>query len=147
MALTVSYDTPKPVKIGHGLGQLSGTIAFDSSYPTGGESFDLSGYFKSVYQVIISDQNSGYLFEYDYTNKKIKVMYPRSAQAAANTGANQPTVTSGAATASAVDATTPTVTVPSGFRSAVDAAVGSEVSNGTNLSSLTGVRFVAIGRF
>lgn len=49
-------------------------IDFDNSYPTGGESLDLSSYFKELINVQINPK-SGYVFEYDYTNKKVMAYY------------------------------------------------------------------------
>lgn len=51
--------------------KISGTIAFDDSYPTGGEALTLSKLpLKRVSNVLI-ETNSGYVFQYDYTNNKI----------------------------------------------------------------------------
>jgi hypothetical protein len=50
---------------------LTGTFSFDTSYPTGGEAFDITGKFKSLMGVIF-EPKAGYSFEYDYTNKKVK---------------------------------------------------------------------------
>jgi hypothetical protein len=121
-------------------------IAFDASYPTGGESLTPSDLGLSEAKFVSIAGNSGYIFEYDYTNKKLKAMTPTAKQAVAATGANQPDVSSGSATASAVDTTTPTVTVPAGFRSEVDAAPADEAGNTTNLSAVTAVKLMMIGR-
>lgn len=121
-------------------------IAFDASYPTGGESLTPSDLGLSVATHVQIAGNSGYIFEYDYTNEKVKAMTPTANQGVAATGANQPDVSSGSATASAVDTTTPTVTVPAGFRSEVDAAPADEVGNTTNLSTVTAVKVMFIGR-
>jgi len=50
-------------------------IAFDSSYPTGGESLTASDLGLSVVDLVIPSPKSGYVFEYDYTNSKIKAYY------------------------------------------------------------------------
>jgi hypothetical protein len=81
MALTIIADsgnygalfTPQV----YGKGQikfLTGQIDFDNSYPTGGEDMDLTKYFKNLLGVLF-ESKSGYVFEYDYTAKKVKVMY------------------------------------------------------------------------
>jgi len=49
---------------------LIGQLAMDSSYPTGGEALDFSEYFTAVDQVMIAPED-GFVFEYDYTNKKV----------------------------------------------------------------------------
>lgn len=70
MALTVSL-TLQGV---HGAQRIAtGTISFDSSYPTDGESFTLSqlGFGSQLYHLNVSPK-SGYVFEVDYTNKKLK---------------------------------------------------------------------------
>ncbi|HON93810.1 MAG TPA: hypothetical protein PKZ07_19730 [Sedimentisphaerales bacterium] len=57
---------------------VNGTIMFDSSYPTGGESFDPDVLFgvHDIDYVMIENRN-GYFFEYDAANKKIKAFSPR----------------------------------------------------------------------
>lgn len=75
MALTITLDRKSPARINKGtrLSILTGTIAFDSSYPTGGEDFTgVSKYFRTLQSVIL-DNTSGYVFAYDETNKKVKV--------------------------------------------------------------------------
>jgi hypothetical protein len=52
---------------------LTGSIAFDDSYPTGGESMDISDMFNSL-NIVLFESKAGYVFEYDYGNKKVKVM-------------------------------------------------------------------------
>lgn len=69
-ALTIGDN--KPVTDGNSRTRIM-TVDFDSSYASGGEAFDTSTLgMKSVDQVRIYPQD-GYVFEYDYTNKKIKV--------------------------------------------------------------------------
>jgi len=116
-------------------------IAFDSSYPTGGESLTPGDIGLSVATHVTIAGNSGYVFEYDYTNSKVKAMTPTAAQAAvttdkvtiADTGAGN--ITDGQSCI--VDAT---------FRSAVDAAAADEVGNTTDLSAVTSVKVMFIGR-
>ena len=51
-------------------------LAFDSSYPTGGESLGLAGRgFEGLTRAII-EPKMGYTFEYDHTNNKVKVFAP-----------------------------------------------------------------------
>ncbi len=47
------------------------SVAFDSSYPTGGEAI----IFPFTPDIVIITPASGYIFEYDYTNAKILVYY------------------------------------------------------------------------
>jgi len=47
-------------------------ITFDGSYPTGGEPLDLTDYVGTIESVMI-EQNGGFQFVYDRTNKKVKV--------------------------------------------------------------------------
>src|SRR5688500_14893048 len=117
MALTEAYDvgtvgagrtapvfanSKKPLKF------VTGTIAFDTSYPTGGESFTSIGdkFAGGVPQGIIFESKGGYTFSYDYTNEKVIAYW--------------------------VDTT-------------VDGAAQAQVANTTDLSSITGVRFLAWG--
>lgn len=92
---------------GRTLAIVEGSLDFDTSYPTGGESIsDIFNNFVKLSVLLIAPQ-SGYVFETDYTNKKVKVMY-----------ANYPAAAAGALI---------------------------EVPNGTNLSALTSVKYVAVG--
>lgn len=108
MALTVTLDMPLAKKahgLQPGLAMLSGSIDFDSSYPTGGESATgITSHFKTCHRVIF-DNTDGYLFEWDKTNKKI-IVYQT------------------------VDGT---------------AGTRNQVTSTTDLSSLTGVSFIAVG--
>lgn len=74
MSLTLAYDTPRASRIGRNYRLVTGTIAFDSSYPTGGEALDLSGKLKTLKSVMLENK-SGYVFEYDYANKLVKAYY------------------------------------------------------------------------
>ncbi len=94
-------------KCGLGIGMLTGSLAFDSSYPTGGESVDLSNIFSDIHLVLI-EPKAGYVFEYDYTNKKVKAYW-------------------------------------ADYDGAADAVL-IEVTDTTDLSALTDVRFMAIGK-
>ena len=120
-------------------------VAFDASYPTGGESLTITDLSMCSITHLAATGEAGFIFEYDYTDSKLKVLYPTANQGVANAGANQLDVTGGAATASAVDATTPTVTVPAGFRSEVDHSIGEEVEDTANLAGLTDVKVFVIG--
>lgn len=75
MALTIAKDFKTPQKAqGEFLGILTGTITFDSSYPTGGESLsDLSDLFKDLYCVLTD--SVGYVTSYDRTNDKLLAYY------------------------------------------------------------------------
>lgn len=72
MALTIAFDDQsrmdrKSIRVG--------TIAFDSSYPTDGEALaaaDLN--LRGITWLMVSPK-SGYVFEYDYTNSKLKAFY------------------------------------------------------------------------
>lgn len=120
-------------------------VAFDASYPTGGESLTASDLSMCSITHLAATGEAGFIFEYDYSGSKLKVLYPTANQAVAAGGANQPDVSGGAATATAVDAITPTVTVPAGFRSEVDHSIGEEVENTANLAALTDVKVFVIG--
>lgn len=136
MSITVTLDYPRAKKIGPSLKTISGSIAFDSSYPTGGELANgangITRHFKSCKQ-IICEQNSGYLFQYDQSNTKIKVLVPFATQANGGVaGANNTIVVANSQTEIA-------------GAGAVGQYAGTEVSNTANLVALTAVRFVAYG--
>lgn len=84
MALTVAHTAEAPGKAGarplfhfgpRPVAVWTGTIAFDDSYPTGGESLDFTSAGLDVFREVILvkfENKSGYSFEYDYSNKKVK---------------------------------------------------------------------------
>ncbi len=128
---------------------LTGSIAFDNSYPTGGEAMDLSKFFKNLLGVFF-ETKSGYIFEYDYTNKKVKALYPRAAITSTLAVATPALAhTAGGTAVTSTAATMPdhaagaacTITGVAG----VAAGAGAEVPDTTDLSALTGVRFLAWG--
>lgn len=116
---------------------VRGTIAFDSSYPTGGEPLAA----RDIGLLVVDDirfQDNGFrlLYDYDYTNSKVRVFYPTGGAAPAALGAPSVAVPSGA-TAVTSSAAQPDLTETGGQ--------GVEVANGTNLSTVTGIRFRAEG--
>jgi len=86
MALTITrtrqIDDGPADRGGTRLKLLIGSIAFDSSYPTGGEAMDLSNDLGTIHAVQFFDM-SGYSFEYDYANKKVIVYWGDYAQTTA----------------------------------------------------------------
>lgn len=99
--LTYSVTPDKRISMGNKI-MVLGSIAFDSSYPTGGESFDRTQLVLRDLDSIIFEDSGVFSFQYDYTNNKVKV-----------------------------------------FTAA--AAPKAEVADTTDLSSLTVIRFRAIG--
>lgn len=74
MALTVTTPVHKPL----GLAVRTRLISFDSSYPTGGESLtaaDLGFEDNAANLIVLVPSKSGYVFEYDGANAKIKAYY------------------------------------------------------------------------
>lgn len=139
MALTITLDfpKPKPMKDGRhgGLCLLSGTIAFDSSYPTGGESATgITGLFKTCLQ-IQCDSFGGYLFTFDKTNSTIKALAPVDVIAGSGTAATNNFLFK-SATAGKIEV--------DGTGTAYQSAAA-EVLDTTDLSGLTAVRFIAMG--
>lgn len=51
--------------------KVYGSLAFDSSYPTGGESLSLGSLPLRTVSNVIIEPSAGYVFTYDYTNNKI----------------------------------------------------------------------------
>ena len=137
----------KRVGFGSGVGVVT-DVTMSGSYPTGGESLVAGNFGLTNIDYILPATASGYMFEYDHVNKKIKAIYPRAAIAstlAVSTPALAHTAGATAVTSSA--ATTPdhaaaacTIAGVAG----VAAGSGAEVANATNLSAIT-VRVIAIG--
>ena len=61
--------------VGMQLKILTGTFDFDDSYPTGGESFDVSNFFPKGVVAVIPSPKSGYVFEYDSDDEKLLAYY------------------------------------------------------------------------
>jgi len=129
--------------------QTIATINFDSSYPTGGEPLSARNLALGVVDNLQVFPKNGYIFEYDYTNSKLKAYHPRAA--ITNTLAVSTPVLAHASGATAV--TSSAATVPNHTAAActitgvagIAAGVGTEVPNTTDLSALTNVRIVAMG--
>jgi len=124
-------------------------VAFDGSYPTGGESLVASDIGLVAIEDLRVDPKIGYIFEYDYSTEKLKAYTPRAA--ISNTLAvNTPVlphppgptaVTSTAATMPDHAVMPCMITGDAG----VAAGAGAEVADSTNLSSVRDVVCYAIG--
>ena len=76
MALTITFDMPRPQRMTKDFSMLSGSIAFDTSYPTGGEAATLiTKYFTTVKRLILDAGGTGYVVSYDAANDKIMAWY------------------------------------------------------------------------
>lgn len=164
---------------------VHGTIGFSSSYATGGEALDLTTMLQGAeLKGVQFESKSGYFFEYDYTNKKAKVMQQHVSYSAAvdpasialDAVANTAVAVTGVATTDRIIAIPPvdleaglvmqsawvsaantvTVRLQNTTGAAIDGAsktwtflafraFSKEVPNATDLSALSGVRFIAWG--
>lgn len=167
MALTISN------LVRHNLGDTRlhvGTIAFDSSYPTGGESLTPANVGFHSLDSIDFDPQDGYTFLYDHANQKVLVYWSGAVtpagtlskptftvEAAGAIGANMEIGLSADATTATVEGgsgisaqrvltTTSPVGTPTFTGSATTAAALAEVTAATDLAALTAVRFRAFGR-
>lgn len=131
-------------------------IAFGSLYPTGGESLTPTNLGLAEINILIASPKSGYTFEYDYINFKLKAyrsagFTPAGAVAAPTiTTITNATPTAVGTTAGALSqvagATGITgVQAPAFTGTAVAQAALAEVTDTTDLSAVTGVRILAIG--
>jgi hypothetical protein len=59
----------RDIPIGQTEHLYTGTIDFDSSYPTGGEALDLAS--NTRIETLIAQSKSGYVFEWDAANQKL----------------------------------------------------------------------------
>jgi hypothetical protein len=146
MALTVTIK--KTDSVGRYLKVKTGSITFDSSYPTSGEALTAANLgFSTSVETFVASPAGGLIFEYDFANSKLKAHYPTGGTAPASL-ANPVTSVSVAVavpvgqTAVESDAAQPdlaeTVTVTQA------AGRSAEVANTTDLSSIT-TNFVAFG--
>ena len=131
MTIAVTLDRPRRERISRSLSILTGTIDFSSTYPTNGELLtDISGKFKTL-QRMTFDQKGGYLFEFDKTANKVKVLNPTKAITPAGTNAAEATHTHALADGSRLYNWTPGggdikgSTKPAGTEENADQAAGS----------------------
>ena len=120
-----------------------GNVDFDSSYPTGGESFTAADLGLRVIDLVVLQSGSkGFAYEYDYTNSKILVY----SQGAAHATGGAVTMDDYAVTAG------PGVT--SGISLSFETGAGAithrwgpmkEIASTDDLSTVTGVRFIVYG--
>lgn len=140
MALTVTLDTPMGVKrIARGVGLMTGAVAFDNSYPTGGEDCSgISRYFSGGVRINFNP-TSGYLFEYDVTNDKVIVRAVRIWD-------NDNAAVAGVAVYFDDDGTLGERLQAVNANNADSYELIGEVPDTEDLSALTAVYFMAIGR-
>ena len=70
-AITYKEDKGMVDKCSHGYRLVTGSFLFSSSYPTNGEPCDMSKIFPKDLHMVTVEPKAGYLFVYDYTNKKV----------------------------------------------------------------------------
>lgn len=109
-------------------------LAFDSSYPTGGESLTANALGLLDIDRVFVEPKDGYTFEYDHSASKLKAMVPVNVVAGSGTAATNNFVFKSATGTLEVDGT--------GTAFQVAAA---EVANTTDLAALTGVKVMVIG--
>ncbi len=103
MALTIVVQ--QDLSIGGTKHLYWGTVAMDSSYPTGGEALDVAA--NTRFEVLMAQPTSGYVFQWDTANQLLKAYYADN-----NNAADGPLI---------------------------------EVPAATDLSTVTGIQFVAFG--
>lgn len=75
--MAVSVSVNRTDTVGRYTKYTTGTITFDSSYPTGGEDLLPTAVgLSSKVEFIGVTSAAGLIFEYDYANKKIKAIWP-----------------------------------------------------------------------
>jgi len=120
---------------------VTGTIAFDSSYPTGGESFAASDLgLRTIDLMLFQSGTKGLAFEYDYTNSKV-LAYAQGAVVGA-AGAqilDDFPITAGPGVTADTHLSLKAGSATIGFGSLV------QVASTNDLSTITGVRYVAFG--
>ena len=77
MALALTYKTKERVieKCAKDFKILIGALTLTGTYVTNGEAMDISDYFPSELQLVLVESKGGFVFEYDYTAKKVKAYY------------------------------------------------------------------------
>lgn len=123
--MALSWTITQRVKMGK-YTQLTGTVAFDSSYPTGGEDFS-AGMGNKVIHLALTPKG-GYSFSTDYTNKKLLAYVPISV--------------AGGAAAASTDALSIKASVVDKEAATAMHSTAKEVPDTTSLAALTGVPFI-----
>jgi hypothetical protein len=146
---TILHDIP----IGQTEHLYTGTLAFDSSYPTGGEAINASA--NERFEMVIAQPTGGYSFSWDAANQKMKVfqtgshthdLFIKGGQAAASTSATAYYATDIFGKEAVTDKTI--LGVDSATKGGVVSAVAraqAEVADTTSLAALTDVPFIAVG--
>jgi hypothetical protein len=76
IAVTYKEDKSLIDKCGHGYKFVTGVCTFDGgNYVTNGTAMDLSKVFPTEIHLILFEARAGYVFEYDYANKKVKAYF------------------------------------------------------------------------
>ncbi len=105
----------------------SGTILFDSSYPTGGEAITAANFgFGSTIYILSMNPNGGVVPEFDKTNSKIKAYYPTGGATTAPSTLAAPLVTAGSTTVTSTSAT-----------GVLTPGIGKDVGSTADLSTIT----------
>ena len=138
MALTVSVTRRVTAGNQH---IVTGTIAFDSSYPTGGESFTAADLGLRVVDLMLVQATKGFDYEYDYTNSKVLVYTQGVAHGSAGsvTLDDYPVTAGPGATASSSISREASATSPLRMGPMKECAASDD------LSTITGVRFICFG--
>lgn len=113
-------------------------VDFDSSYPAGGESLTAANLGFNTVDLVICAPKSGFSFDYDYTNSKLKVLCPGVVTTAAGAGTLDDFPLSGlGATTASVGLTAGNATTRFGAQV--------EIADTVDLSTLTDVRIIVFG--
>lgn len=144
MALSVSIDQRKAEPIGNSHAVVSGTVDFDSSYPTGGEDANpISKYFETCFRIILENYGR-YNFRYDKANDKIKV-FENLIFIVDNDSPNGNAVSFD--DSDSLGARLEASTQDNADRTEIvtNDEVGDQTDSETDLSGVTGVSFIAVG--
>lgn len=122
---------------------VTGTMDFDSSYPTGGEPLTASTIGLGTVDFIVIQTTSGLMFEYNYSGALV-LAYLIGVRTG-NTSVASAGVTTGALLEDSADAETVARLLGTAVNVTYNLGYLKEVPSTTNLSAITGVRFMAIG--
>lgn len=135
MALTITFVERT---VDNAKTKTRGTMAFDSSYPTGGEAFTARGLGLLLVDELRVYTTGGVVFETDLTNKKVLAYVPGVEVGAGGAGTLDDFPLAGvAASTVSIGMTAGSTTHRFG--------VMKEVADTTDLSAITGVRWEAVG--
>lgn len=157
MSITITKTKGREIleQCGRGIKMITGSLEFKTTYLTNGETLDLRKLLPNSIDFIQLEQVDGYIFEYDRSARKVKVLYPLTAHThdikikddndAATKGVPLCVDEDAVALNARLMAESPTNAEMVHESEEITPTAAVEVENGKVLTALTAVKFFALG--